>query len=477
MNGTKTYFIKNMGCSKNKTDGSAIEDSFLRHGYSLSALPDRADVVVVNTCGFIQSARQQSIDAFFELNSIRKKGSRIVLCGCLAQMFHDQIASELKEADAIIGNFDISGFDSFLESLEHSEDDGRKKRVLNGNASCIKYGIGPDGTSDISHSAHRQPSVLTATVGDSPVSVYLKIAEGCDHFCSFCSIPLIRGRFKSFDESAILESMREAVANGACEINLIAQDLLSYGKDSGIGKAGVGSFIELLARMVEIPGDFKIRSLYMHPDNFDIEIAKFVKEHSDRFLPYFDLALQHGSDRILKAMARAHSADYYARIIEGIRDVLPDSIIRSTFMLGFPGETKATIKELESFVRRVRLEYCGFFRYSKENGTKASALKPSYLSGKCIDDEISRIREICDAISSERLSRFVGRSFRAIVEDDIGDGVFLCRLPFQAPEVDGICEIRMAECGMANAKLKIGDVVPVRTVGIENDYDFIAELM
>ncbi|HAL18452.1 MAG TPA: hypothetical protein DCO86_02360 [Spirochaetaceae bacterium] len=471
MSGTKTYFIKNLGCSKNKTDGSAIEDAFLRHGYALSDSPDRADIVIVNTCGFIQSARQQSIEAFFELNSIRRKGSKIVLCGCLAQMFHDQIASELREADAIIGNFDISGFDSFLESME--EDAGRKG-ISNGDAGCVKFGVGPNEADEQLRSAHCQPNILTAAVADSPVSVYLKIAEGCDHFCAFCSIPLIRGRFKSFDKGAILESMRQAVAAGACEINLIAQDLLSYGKDSG-GKAVVGGFLELLACMAEIPGDFKIRSLYMHPDNFDIEIARFVKKHSDRFLPYFDLAFQHGSDRILKAMARAHCADYYAKMVESIRDVLPGSIIRSTFMLGFPGETKSTIKELETFVKRVRLEYCGFFRYSREAGTKAFALKPSYLSGKYLDDEISRIREICDVISFERLSRFVGGVFRAIVEEDIGDGVFLCRLPFQAPEVDGICEVRTAGCDAAGAKLKVGDIVSVRTAGIENDYDFTAE--
>lgn len=467
----KTYYIKNLGCSKNKTDGSAIEAMLVGKGYCKAKDPEQASIIVVNTCGFIQSARQQSIDAFFELNSLKRKGARIILAGCLAQMFHDEISEELKEADAIVGNFNLSEFSELLDSYEDVGDSSRTstKRVI---------GIGKQSGSGVRSrfDVHMQPDVILAPVGDSPVSAYLKIAEGCNHMCSFCAIPGIRGRFRSFDKGLILKSIRQAVDSGTHEINMIAQDLLSYGSDFDGASAQIG-FVGLLSEIAGMEGDFVVRCLYMHPDSFNMDVVRFMGDHRDRFLPYFDLAFQHGSDRILSLMNRKHSSSYYAKMVDDIRKVLPDSVIRSTFMLGFPGETKTTIRELRSFLGDVQLEYCGFFRYSKEDGTRAAGLKPTYLSGKLIDEEIESIKALCDESSSLRLSRFCGREFPFIVEEDAGDGVFLGRLPFQAPEVDGICEADFSNwcSGAADVKsVRVGDVVRVRTAECVNDYDFVA---
>ncbi|MDR1636546.1 MAG: MiaB/RimO family radical SAM methylthiotransferase, partial [Treponema sp.] len=288
-----------------------------------------------------------------------------------------------------------------------------------------------------------------------PGSAYVKISEGCDNRCAFCSIPLIRGGLRSRGAGELIAECRELLGRGVRELCLIGQDIGSYGRDRKDGPGLPG----LLEAMAALPGDFWVRLLYIHPDNFPLPVLDTMRRDS-RFLPYFDIPFQHGSDRILAAMNRRGRAETYLDLIFRIREALPGAVIRSTFLLGFPGETGEDFERLLDFQERARLDWAGCFAYSREEDTPAYSMK-GRVAKKTARERKRIVEERQVPISGEGMERFVGREMDALVEEalDPGEGLYLGRLYCQAPEVDGAAVIS------AQRPLEPGSLVRGRVTG------------
>ena len=286
-----------------------------------------------------------------------------------------------------------------------------------------------------------------------PRSCYLKISEGCDHRCSYCAIPIIRGGLRSRSEDRIIDEARDLIRKGFFEINLIAQDLGAYGTDFD----GKSHFCDLLTKLASLEGDFRLRLLYIHPDTFPEELISIVK-NSEKIIPYFDIPFQHSSERVLRKMRRFGNTEKYLALIKRIRSEIPEAVIRTTLMLGFPGEEREDFDELLSFVRQARFDWMGSFLYSREEDTPAFDMRDEKAHEKAVKRAArwkNELEELQSAITEERLQGFVGKKYTALVEENIqGEDLSIARIYSQAPEVDGLTVI-MGE-GIAP-----GDVVEV----------------
>jgi ribosomal protein S12 methylthiotransferase len=387
-------------------------------GWSASEDPAEADLIIVNSCGFIESAKRESINATLSWRKAYPE-KKILLAGCLAQRYAADLAASLPEADGTFGNADPGGIVAAAGALLQGSggQPARSESPATGTGSpAIRPGLRP---------------LLSL-----PGSAYVKISEGCDNRCTFCSIPLIRGGLRSRGIPELLAECRELLGRGIRELCLIGQDTGSYGRDRG------EALPELLEALSGLPGDFWVRILYIHPDNFPLPILDTMKRDS-RFLPYFDIPFQHGSDRILAAMNRRGRAETYLALISRIRESLPAAVIRSTFLLGFPGETGEDFEGLLDFQEQARLDWAGCFAYSREEGTPAYTMKGRVAKKTALERKgIVEERQI--PISEERMEHFVGREMDALVEEllDRERGIYLGRLYCQAPEVDGAAVIR-----------------------------------
>lgn len=437
---SRRFFIDLYGCAKNQVDAEEISTRLEAAGWTRVPDADGADLMLVNSCGFIESAKKESIDAVLSHKAARP-ASRVMLAGCLSQRYPEELGAALSEADAVFGNADLS---RVVEAAE---------AALAGTRPVLAPARVP----------YRPPErkELFGWKG----SAYVKIAEGCSNHCSFCAIPLIRGDLDSRPVDDVVAEIESLLARGVYEIDLIGQDLGSYGRDSGGGQL----LPALLARLSALEGDFRVRMLYIHPDRFPLEILDAC-ERDPRVLPYFDIPFQHGSPRILKAMGRKGDPDAYLGLIGKIRDRLPDAVIRSTFLVGFPGETEEDFALLREFQERSRLDWLGAFAYSKEEGTAAAKLKgavPKKIAGR----RKAELEAAQTAITEERMARFVGREFEVLIEERIeapdGEGAgadgsdeafSLGRAWFQAPEVDGLCVVR--------GEFEPGAVVKARTFAL-----------
>ena len=341
-NSGRNLYIENLGCAKNQVDAEVLSCSLGKDGWILTDDAQKADLILVNTCGFIESAREESINTFFELRELNPK-ARIIVSGCLAQRYGQELSEQLPEADGIFGNRDLRQINAFVENLSG------KSRLL-----VPEY---PDPDSEI----YERKELFSY-----PGSAYLKISEGCNHRCGFCAIPLIRGGLRSRSMDSILDEARTLVARGVREINLIAQDLAAYGTDQG----GKSRFPELLRKITDIPGDFRVRMLYIHPDAFPFEILDMIRDNP-KIIPYFDIPIQHASPSLLRPMKRMGDGASYTDLVGRIRNALPGCVIRTTIMLGFPGETDEDFGMVYDFVKTNRFNWMGSFVYSREEGTYA----------------------------------------------------------------------------------------------------------
>ncbi|MDR3192799.1 MAG: 30S ribosomal protein S12 methylthiotransferase RimO [Treponema sp.] len=404
------YFLDPHGCVKNQVDAENMMALLEGSGWAVAEDPAAADLIIVNSCGFIESAKRESINAVLSWRQAYP-GKKILLAGCLAQRYAADLASSLPEADGFFGNADLGGIAGAAAALLRS-------------------------------SVPLRPLSAPARPGSRPLlslpgSAYVKISEGCDNRCSFCSIPLIRGGLRSRDVPELIAECRELLGRGVRELCLIGQDIGSYGRD----KKGGPGLPELLEAMAALPGDFWVRLLYIHPDRFPFPILDLMGRDS-RFLPYFDIPFQHGSDRILAAMNRRGRAETYLDLVARIREALPGAVIRSTFLLGFPGETGEDFERLLDFQEKARLDWAGCFAYSREEDTPAYAMK-GRVAKKTARERKRIVEERQVPISEERMERFVGRGMDALVEEilDGEEGLYLGRLYCQAPEVDGAAVI------------------------------------
>jgi ribosomal protein S12 methylthiotransferase len=433
-------------------------------GWVSSADASEADLIIINSCGFIESAKQESINAVLGWRKTYP-GKKIILAGCLAQRYAWELAESLPEADLFFGNADLS---KITEALSLLMSDSRKvlipplpekSPVLPRRNGSAENGLSGEAQGVLAGKRH----LLSL-----PGSAYVKISEGCNNRCAFCSIPLIRGGLRSRPIPQVLAECRELLGRGIRELCLIGQDLGSYGTDfsppvrGGQGRtetAGPGCRLpELLGALSLLEGSFWARLLYIHPDNFPLSVLEPMRRDG-RLLPYFDIPFQHGSAKILKAMNRRGNAESYLALIEKIRTIFPDAVIRSTFLTGFPGETDEDFQALLDFQEKACIDWMGCFTYSREEDTPAYSMK-ARVPKKIAAQRKLILEEQQIPITEKRMERFIGREMDVLVEeavsdpyDSAGEGIYLGRLFCQAPEVDGAAVIS------AETPLTLGSLV------------------
>lgn len=435
----KKIYVESLGCAKNQVDSEVLLSYAGEEGYVRVENPEEADVVVVNTCGFIESAKTESINTFFSLKE-RCPNAKMVMAGCLAQRYGHEM--ELEEADAIFGNHDLSLFPSVLKDIEN---DRREVTI-------------PD-YPDPDRERDDRAELLSF-----PRSAYLKISEGCNHCCSYCAIPVIRGSLRSRPFEKVVAEAERLIREGIYEINVIAQDLGAYGLDL----YGRSRFTELMETLAHIEGDFVLRMLYIHPDTFPMDLIDLVARE-EKILPYFDIPVQHADERILKAMRRSGSGDKYASLFAAIREKNSDAVIRTTLMLGFPGEDRAAFETLIAFIRNAQPDWMGSFTYSREEDTPAYSMRNKKEHDKAHKEALKwqkELEEVQSEITAKRLQRFVGKEYWALVEEKIeGEDLAIGRIYSEAPDVDGLTVI-MGRDMKSGDKVRVG-IRSVRGVDLE----------
>ncbi|MDR0375056.1 MAG: 30S ribosomal protein S12 methylthiotransferase RimO [Treponema sp.] len=405
------YFIDPFGCVKNQVDAETMMAFLNKEGW-VSTDAEQADVIIVNSCGFIESAKRESINAVMAWRAAYPH-KKIVLAGCLSQRYATELEESLAEATVIFGDKDISNIG------------GAAAAALSGERYAHSDATGACSVDDIENALPERPLLSL------PGSAYVKISEGCDNHCAFCSIPLIRGGLRSRTITAIVGECTALLKRGVKELCLIGQDIGSFGMDRG-GQ----ELPDLLASISTLPGDFWVRLLYIHPNHFPTRILDLM-QNDKRFLSYFDLPFQHGAAAVLKRMNRQQNAKDYLALLDRIRAALPDAVIRSTFLLGFPGETEKDMDELFDFQEKSSLDWLGCFTYSREENTPAYSMK-NRVPKRIALARKQQVEEKQAAITKQRMERFIGRAFDVLVEEKIqGEALYLGRLFCHAPEVDG----------------------------------------
>jgi ribosomal protein S12 methylthiotransferase len=425
----KRFHVETLGCPKNAVDSDKVVASLLADGLTPAESADDADLVVVNTCAFIEAARQESIDVALALSEARKPGARLVVTGCMAERYGDELAAALPEADAVVG---FAG-EGTLSSV-----------VLRGRK--------PRGVRDLLELPRPAPSVPWA---------YVKVAEGCDRACAFCAIPSFRGKQRSRTPEAIEAEVRTLVDQGAAEIVLVAQDLAWYGRDAG----EPGSLAPLLRRLdpLRAYGLQRVRLLYLYPSEVRDPLVSTMLE-LDSVVPYFDLSLQHAAPGLLRAMKRWGSGDRFASIIDGIRRQQPDAVFRSSFIVGFPGETEADHEALLAFLADARLDWAGFFTFSREDGTAAADM-PGALPDTLVHERLRECSAVQEPITDAARAALVGREVDVLVDGFDDDGETLVGRTYrEAPEIDGVVRLAGAD---ADVFARPGAVVRATVSGAE----------
>ena len=464
------FFLDQHGCVKNQVDGETMIARLRERGYERAQDAQDADVIIVNTCGFIESAKKESLDALFNAKKAYPY-AKIIAAGCLAERYAQELAQSLPEADGIFGAESPLSIENELERVL-----GGQRIVTSKNREAPRTEDKTGASSSADGAFVRREELLSF-----PGSAYVKISEGCGNFCSFCAIPLIRGTLRSRSIESVTREIEYLLTRGIFEINLIAQDAASYGSDfAHAGQGEPSPLARLLDSISRVKGNFWIRLLYMHPDHFPLDILPRIKNDS-RILPYFDIPFQSGSDAIIKAMNRTGTAARYENLIETIRQgVFPRAAaLRTTLLAGFPGETDEDALSTQEFLRRIQADWAGVFEYSREEGTAAHAMKRQ-VPKKTAVRRADALKKIQSDITQKKLTAYIGSTQTALVEEVItgennegGENFALARAWFQAPEVDGACVIRY-DADAAEIP-RAGSAVPVLITG-SSQFDITGEL-
>ena len=432
-----------LGCSKNLVDSERMLYKLRSHGYQLVTEPGLADVAVVNTCGFIKSAKEEAIDTILELGKLKEEGTlkKIIITGCLVERYKEEAAEQFPEADAVIG---IGNTKDIVDVLDH---------VLEGERYvCFAPKL------DAELSGERVISTL-------PFFTYLKIAEGCSNCCTYCAIPMIRGKFRSVPMEDILKEARYLAENGVTELVVIAQDTAQYGKDLYDEQ----KLPELLSELCRIEGLRWIRTLYCYPERITDELLDVIARE-DKLVKYLEIPIQHCNGDILKRMNRWGDTEKLEELFRHIREKVPGIILRTTLITGFPGETEEQFEELAEFVKRVRFDRLGCFAYSREEGTRAYDM-PDQIDEETASHRADIIMEQQMLISCENNEQLMGAELTAVVEgfDRFGECWF-GRTPLDAPDIDGKVFFT------SETPLEIGEYVTIRITDTL-DYDLIGEVI
>jgi ribosomal protein S12 methylthiotransferase len=431
-----------LGCAKNLLDTEVMLGTLAVHGYALAESLDDADAVVVNTCSFIESAREESVQAILDVADLRESGRlrALVVAGCLPQRYGAELAKELPEVDAFVGTGAFPEIAAILDD------------ALAGKGRGVYVEAGRTHLYD-----HEAPRILTG----AGHSAYVKIAEGCDRVCAFCAIPGIRGRFQSRRLESLVAEARQLAAAGVREINLVAQDSTSYGKDLRPRR----TLAEAVRALDAVEDLDWIRLLYLYPSAVSDDLVDAIAG-AKRVLPYVDMPLQHASDALLAAMKRGTTNDRQRRLIEKLRAAIPGLTLRTTFIVGFPGETDADFEALCDFVRWARFDRVGVFRYSDEEGTAAAAL-PGKVSRKVARERYRALTKLAAGLLAEKLAARVGDEDTVLIDAAIGRDRAQGRLASQAPEIDGVTFVRGRD-------LRAGQLVRARIAGVRQGVDLEA---
>ncbi len=434
----RTVYIRTLGCPKNETDSEHLRGMLEASGYESTEDADDADVVVVNTCSFIDAARKESVDAILDHVASRTPGQKVLVAGCLVERYGEQLAAELPEVD---------GFMS-LGSY------GRTTEIVD---SAMK------GVRQLCFDTGKVPLSVDARPTPNGPSTFVKISEGCDRVCTFCAIPQIRGGHRSRTGLAIEQEVQWLVERGVKEVVLVAQDMSLYGRDT----EGQWGLPHLLRRLGEIDGLLWLRMLYQYPQYVNDDLLSAVADSAPA-VPYFDLSLQHASGKLVRKMRRWGDADKFLDLIGRIRDRFPDASLRSAFIVGFPGETERDAEMLADFLPRAELDWAGFFPYSKEEGTEAATFRSRGVPHAVIEERVAVLSEIQSEIAEKKRIALVGSDVEVLVESR--DGLSTRgRTWREAPEVDAEVKLRKAR------GVRVGDVVTARVVRTDG-LDLIAEV-
>lgn len=434
-----------LGCPKNLVDSEVMLGLLREKGWAPSVTDD-ADVVIVNTCGFIREAKEESIETILTMAAAKEKGKeqKLVVTGCLPQRYGKELLRELPEVDFFVGTGEFHRIADLLEELEKGK--MRQKQVIGA----------PEFLYD-----HRTPRIHTSFPG----SMYLKISEGCANFCSYCVIPRLRGKLRSRPVSSILQEAKQAVSRGVKEINLIGQDITAYGRDRR-DKAGL---VRLLKGLVKVEGLRWIRLLYAHPAHITPELVHLIRDE-EKICKYLDIPLQHVNEGILKAMNRPAPEKRIPDFLDWLRKEIPGVVLRTSLMVGFPGETERIFRELLGFVKEAQLDRLGAFSYSREEGTPAASLK-GQVPDRIRRERYRKIMSLQKKISLKKQKAMVGSRVPVLVERPGNAPGILWegRTPGQAPEVDGTIFL-------TGAGARPGEMVKVRITDAR-PYDLCGKIL
>lgn len=435
--------LESLGCSKNLVDAEIMMGILNKKGYKLVGDFEEADIILVNTCGFIESAKQESIDTILELAQLKETANLkiLIVTGCLAQRYADELKAEIPEIDAIVGTGSYQNIDDIIDSLK------KEKHIVSLNDIDFVYNENlPRYISTPNHMA------------------YLKIGEGCDNKCTYCIIPKLRGKYRSRKMEDIIVEAKDLAAKGVKEVVVIAQDTTKYGCDL-YGKEMLSQLLEELAN---IEGIKWIRIMYSYPESITEELVKVMKKY-DNICNYFDMPIQHASNKILKLMNRHTTKEDILSKVEMIRNYIPDATLRTTIIVGFPGETEEDFNEMIEFVKIAKFDRLGAFAYSREEDTPADKL-PNHVNEETKLSRRDTLMLVQQEISQELNSNKVGNEYEVLIEEKIEDKVYIGRTQGDAEEIDSIVYVK------SNNQLEVGDFVNVK-INNALEYDLMGDVI
>ena len=457
----KNVLFVSLGCDKNLVDSEKMLGLLNEAGYRVAQEESEADAIVVNTCCFIHDAKEESVETILEMAEWKKKGrlKALIVTGCMAQRYQDEIQQEIPEVDAVIGTTGYTEIvpilDEILAEAEASQkeaavEEPKEKSFVN---CCPSIDLLPASLAD------------KRVVTTGGYTAYLKIAEGCNKRCTYCIIPYIRGHYRSFPMEDLLEEARKLAEGGVKELILIAQETTVYGMDCYGRKA----LPELLTKLCEIEGIEWIRILYCYPEEITDELIAVMKKEK-KICHYLDIPIQHSEDTILKRMGRRTNRAELVSLVEKLRKEIPDIVLRTTLITGFPGETEEEFKNMVDFVDSMEFDRLGVFPYSAEEGTKAAEMD-GQITEEVKESRRDEIMALQQEISADKAARRIDDEMSVLIEGYLyEDDIYIGRTYMDAPKVDGNVFVRAEE------ELISGDIVPVRITGA-NEYDLMGDVI
>ena len=435
--------LESLGCSKNLVDAEIMMGILNKKGYKLVGDFEEADIILVNTCGFIESAKQESIQTILELAQLKETANLklLIVTGCLAQRYAEELKIEIPEIDAIVGTGSYQQIDEIIANLE------KENHIVSLND--IDFAYNED---------------LPRYVSTPDYMAYLKIGEGCDNKCTYCIIPKLRGKYRSRKMEDIISEAKDLAAKGVKELVVIAQDTTKYGCDL----YGKEMLPELLEELAKIEGIKWIRIMYSYPESITEELVQVIKKH-DNICNYFDMPIQHASNKILKLMNRHTTKEDILSKVEMIRKNIPNATLRTTIITGFPGETEEDFEELLDFAKTVKFDRLGAFAYSREEGTAADKL-PNHVDDEVKEQRRDRLMMLQQGISQEVMANKIGKTFEVLIEEQIEKNVYMGRTEGDAEEIDSIVYVK------SKKQLNPGEFVKVE-INNALEYDLMGDVV